>query len=104
MERFAALGAASRASSNIMVDIELDGRPIAVPSGLTLAAALLWAGVDVTRHTPVTHAPRGPYCMMGVCFECLVDIDGEPDRQACLVPVRPGMSVRRKLHGEGAAR
>ena len=41
-----------------------------------------------------------PYCLMGVCFECLMEIDGEPDVQSCLVTVREGMVVRRQLPGE----
>ena len=38
-------------------------------------------------------APRGPFCMMGVCFECLVVIDGTGNRQACMVPLQAGMAV-----------
>ena len=56
--------------------------------------AMLAAGVDHCRTTPVTGAPRAPYCLMGVCFDCLVTIDGVGNRQACLVPVREGMADR----------
>ena len=80
------------------VTIEFDGAPFSVPSGLTVAAALLAAGARATRTTPSGHAPRGPYCMMGVCFECLVEIDGVASRQACVTPVRDGMRVRSQ-HG-----
>ena len=41
-------------------------------------------------------APRAPYCMMGVCFDCLMTIDGVASRQACLVPVREGMRIERQ--------
>ena len=58
-----------------------------------VAAALLAAGFEHCRTTPVSGAPRAPYCMMGVCFECLVTIDGVGNRQGCLVPVREGMRV-----------
>ena len=61
------------------------------PAGL--AAALLAVGIDRCRTTPVTGAPRLPYCLMGVCFDCLVTIDGVGSRQACLVPVHDGMKV-----------
>lgn len=71
----------------------LDGRPARARKGDTVAAALLAAGVEHCRATPVSGAPRGPYCMMGVCFDCLVTIDGLGNRQACLVPVREGMRV-----------
>lgn len=76
------------------VQIQFEGRSLRVPSGSTVAAALLQAGVQRFRASPVSGAPRAPYCMMGVCFECLVEIDGEPSRQACLVQVREGMQVR----------
>ena len=49
----------------------------------------------MVRTTPVSGAPRGPYCMMGACFECLVSVDGEPNQQACMVPARDGMRVER---------
>lgn len=74
--------------------IEFDGRPLSVPQGISLAAALLAGGVRSTRTTPVSGQPRAPYCLMGVCFECLVEIDGVPNCQACMVTVRAGMSVR----------
>ena len=50
-------------------------------------------GCSNTRTTPVTGQPRAPYCLMGVCFECLVEIDNIPNCQACMVTVRPGVSV-----------
>jgi predicted molibdopterin-dependent oxidoreductase YjgC len=46
----------------------------------------------------VSGEPRAPYCMMGVCFECLVEVDGVPNVQACMTSVREGMTVRRQ-HG-----
>jgi D-hydroxyproline dehydrogenase subunit gamma len=76
------------------VRITVDDRPFDVPAGASVAAALLAAGLGSTRTTPVSGAPRAPYCMMGVCFECLVQIDGQPNRQACLVTVADGMQVR----------
>jgi D-hydroxyproline dehydrogenase subunit gamma len=76
------------------VQIRFNGAPLRVPRDISVAAALLQAGVQRFRASPVSGAPRAPYCMMGVCFECLVEIDGEPSRQACLVTVREGMQVR----------
>jgi D-hydroxyproline dehydrogenase subunit gamma len=75
------------------VTFTFDGTPITAPAGDSVAAALLAVGIRVCRTTPVSGAPRGPYCMMGVCFECLVRIDGVSNRQGCLVPVREGMTV-----------
>jgi D-hydroxyproline dehydrogenase subunit gamma len=80
-------------AGNRAVMLWIDGKAYAARASDTVAAALLASGLDHCRETPVSGAPRGPYCMMGVCFECLVEIDGVGNRQACLVPVREGMRV-----------
>ncbi len=54
---------------------------------------MLAAGHVECRTTPISNSPRGPYCLMGVCFECLVTIDGIGNRQGCMTPVREGMRV-----------
>jgi D-hydroxyproline dehydrogenase subunit gamma len=76
-----------------VVGIVVDGVVVAARVGDTVAAAMLAAGWSCNRTTPVTGAPRGPFCLMGVCFECLVTIDGRASQQACLVTVAPGMRV-----------
>ena len=76
-----------------IVHLTVDGRPIEARAGDTVAAALLAAGIDTCRTTPVSGAPRAPYCMMGVCFDCLVTVDGVGNRQGCLVRVAEGMQV-----------
>jgi D-hydroxyproline dehydrogenase subunit gamma len=73
--------------------LTVDGKEIPARIGDTVAAAMLAAGIGRFRTTPVSGAARAPYCMMGVCFDCLVTIDGVGSRQACLVPVREGMAV-----------
>jgi sarcosine oxidase subunit alpha len=75
----------------VMVIIE--GEPFAARASDTVAAAMLASGVDHCRTTAVSGERRAPYCMMGVCFDCLVTIDGVGNRQACLVKVREGMRV-----------
>jgi D-hydroxyproline dehydrogenase subunit gamma len=75
------------------VTLTFDGRTIAAREGESVASALLAAGIRSTRTTQRTGAARGPYCMMGACFDCLAVIDGVPNRQACLTPVRAGMRV-----------
>ena len=75
------------------LSFHFDGRPMIARAGDTVAAALLANGVSACRETPVSGAARGPYCMMGICFECLVVIDGVGNRQGCLVPVAEGMQV-----------
>lgn len=81
-------------SPSPFVQIFFDERPLSVPAGITVAAALLQAGVQRFRTSVISGAPRAPYCMMGVCFECLVEIDGEQSRQSCLITVREGMRVK----------
>jgi predicted molibdopterin-dependent oxidoreductase YjgC len=78
------------------VTVVINGAPYSAPLGCTAAAALLLAGSVPTRTTPVSGAPRAPYCMMGACFECLAEIDGAPNQQACLVPVVEGMRINRQ--------
>lgn len=79
----------------IPVVIRFEGREIPAHAGENLAAALLAVGEQVFRVSPVSDKPRGPFCMMGACFECLVEIDGLPGQQACTTVVREGMNVRR---------
>jgi len=76
--------------------LTFEGAEIMAAEGESVAAALLAAGIASTRDTPVGDAPRAPYCLMGVCFDCLVEIDGVPNRQGCMVPVRDGMVIRRQ--------
>ena len=59
-----------------------------------MAAALLAAGRTVLRRTAGRGEPRGAFCGMGICFDCLVEIDGCPNMQACLVPVADGMCIQ----------
>ncbi|WP_331770478.1 (2Fe-2S)-binding protein [Embleya sp. NBC_00888] len=74
------------------VSITLDGRPHTVPSGRSLAAALIATDRPVTRYDRAGR-PRAPYCGMGVCFDCVVTVDGTPLVRACQEPVRSGMRV-----------
>lgn len=73
-------------------NIEVNGQKIQGRSGQTIAAALINAGVKVFRHTPA-QAPRGIFCGMGVCFECVVTVNGIPDQRACMTLVQPGMKI-----------
>ena len=90
--------------SGTTLSFTVDGQPIRARTGDTVAAAMLAAGIDHCRTTPVSGAPRAPYCLMGVCFDCLVAIDGVGSRQACLVPVREGMAVETQLGKREAGR
>lgn len=75
------------------VTLRVDGREIEAFAGETIAAALLAAGVRCLRMSPRERAPRGLFCSMGICFECLVDVDGRPGVRACTTPVAEGMRV-----------
>jgi predicted molibdopterin-dependent oxidoreductase YjgC len=70
-----------------------EGREVPGQAGESLAAALLAAGILAFRETPVSGAARGPLCLMGACFDCLVEVDGAQNQQACMTPVRAGMRV-----------
>ncbi len=73
--------------------IEVDGEPVQAFEGETIATALLASGRLVFRHTPDGN-PRGLYCGMGICFDCVVEVDGESSVRSCITLVRPGMKVR----------
>ena len=75
------------------VRITFDGTAIEALPGETVAAALAAADIVAVRET-CSHASRGPFCGMGVCFDCLVTIDGRPSQRACLTKVEAGMDVR----------
>jgi D-hydroxyproline dehydrogenase subunit gamma len=76
-----------------VIRFTFEGREVEAREGDSVAAALIAAGIGPIRSSAVSGEPRAPYCMMGVCFECLVEIDGLANRQACMVRVRPGMHV-----------
>jgi predicted molibdopterin-dependent oxidoreductase YjgC len=77
------------------VEIVLDGRPVEAYLGETVATVLLAQGEIATRMT-VNGEPRGIFCGMGVCFDCLVVVDGVPNTRACMTWVRDGMQVSRQ--------
>jgi D-hydroxyproline dehydrogenase subunit gamma len=83
--------------------IHIDGVPVAAEAGETVAAVLLRQAEPWSRTTPVSGARRAPYCLMGVCFDCLAEVDGVASVQTCLVPVRDGMRVNRQLGGRKLA-
>ena len=85
-------------------EIEVDGRPVVAYEGETIAAALLASGIEVFRHTHRLDAPRSLFCGMGICFECLMTVDGVPNVRTCVTQAEPGMKVqsqRESLWGGG---
>ena len=75
------------------VGILVDGVRVSARAGDSVAAAMLAAGHPVARRTALSGSPRAPYCLMGVCFDCLLTIDGIGNRQGCMTQVRDGMRV-----------
>lgn len=75
------------------VAITVNGRALSLPDGAPLAAALLAEGLLAFDGSARFHAPRGPLCLMGSCFQCLVTIDGVPNQRACRATVRAGMRI-----------
>ena len=92
------------------VTLRVNGKPVTVPPGTLVAAAIAIAGDESSgrdktagsaspslgarfRSSPMGH-PRGPLCGMGICFECRVILDGRPNCRACLIECRDGMEAR----------
>jgi len=81
------------------VTVSLDGKQKALPAGMSVAAALLGAGEIISRVSPSSHKPCSPHCLMGVCYECLMEIDGTK-KQACMTEIAEGMVINRNFTDE----
>lgn len=80
-----------------LLTVYIDGQPVKAEEGESVAGVLLREESAASRTTPVFESPRAPFCMMGVCFDCLAVVDGAPSTQSCLVTVKEGMCVERQL-------
>jgi D-hydroxyproline dehydrogenase subunit gamma len=93
------------ASGRIAVGVErsapfrftVDGEPVEAHAGETVAGALLATGRRRARRTAWRDEPRGPHCLMGVCHECRMVVDGVPNVRTCLTPAREGMVVETQV-------
>lgn len=74
-----------------LFSIRVNGRAIEVRAGVSVAAALLHAGIPC--RTSVSGEPRAPLCGMGICFECAATVDGIPLTRTCQLACRPGMQI-----------
>ena len=79
----------------LAVTVLVDGQPVTAYLGETVATVLFAEGILATR-TTVGGSPRGVYCGMGVCFDCLVVVDDVPNTRACMTWVRDGMRISRQ--------
>ena len=75
------------------VEISIDGQPVKCQRGISAAAAMLMVNRGY-RTTPVSNSIRAPFCMMGVCFDCLVTVNGMANQQGCLIEVGEGMELQ----------
>ncbi|MFE3558508.1 (2Fe-2S)-binding protein [Streptomyces sp. NPDC059193] len=73
--------------------IDFDGRELPAQAGQSIAAVLWSAGILAWRTTRDGGAPRGAFCGIGSCYDCLVTVNGRPNQRACLVPAREGDTV-----------
>lgn len=73
------------------LELTFDGRPVPARRGQSVGAALAGAGISSWRTTEKKGRPRGLFCGIGVCFDCLITADGVPNQRACLIPARDGM-------------
>ncbi|MDX3232993.1 (2Fe-2S)-binding protein [Streptomyces sp. ME19-01-6] len=87
---------------NLPCRLSFDGRTIHARPGQSVGAALVAAGVVAWRATRGEGRPRGLFCGIGVCYDCLITVDGRPDQRACLVPAADGMRLESGLAGRAA--
>jgi predicted molibdopterin-dependent oxidoreductase YjgC len=76
-----------------LLNVQVDGKRVEAFSGETIAAMLYANGIRIFRHTRKSKKPRGIYCGMGVCYDCLVTVDGVHNVRACVTPVKDGMRI-----------
>ena len=83
-----------RSANQEIVEFTFDGETISAISGQTVGAAILQSGKKALRNTRFDKKPRGMFCGIGICFDCLVKINGVSIQRACLVPVQSQMNVQ----------
>jgi predicted molibdopterin-dependent oxidoreductase YjgC len=86
------------------VEIEVNGKRIRGREGEPIAAALLANGFMTFRYSKRFHSPRGVYCAIGRCSDCLMIVDGVPNVRACVTPVREGMKIKTQIGLGGVSR
>jgi aerobic-type carbon monoxide dehydrogenase small subunit (CoxS/CutS family) len=83
--------------SQFNIEFTFDGESISAITGQSVAAALLAANQRALRKTRFNNNERGVFCGIGVCFDCLVVIDGITNQRACLIEARPGIKVQTQV-------
>jgi predicted molibdopterin-dependent oxidoreductase YjgC len=77
-----------------MITFTFEGVPISVEPGTSVAAGLISHGERITRLTRVDSKPCSIFCGIGICFDCLIEIDGQPNQRCCITTVKEGMVVK----------
>ncbi|MFA6858001.1 MAG: (2Fe-2S)-binding protein [Treponema sp.] len=77
-----------------LVSFTLDGKAMEGYEGEPIAAALKAAGIMIHRYTAKQHKPRGIFCAIGRCTDCVMIVDGKPNIRTCVTPLKEGMEVR----------
>lgn len=83
----------SNIKRNQKITFLVNGKEVLAYKGETLLAALIGAGYKHTKNSPLGRQPRGGLCGMGVCFECIVTVNGEPNIRSCMTEVQENMKV-----------
>ncbi|MDR3209959.1 MAG: (2Fe-2S)-binding protein [Oscillospiraceae bacterium] len=83
------------------VAFTLDGRAMTGLAGEPIAASLKAAGIQVHRYTKKAHSPRGVFCAIGRCTDCVMVVDGVPNVRTCVTPLAEGMRVETQLGSGG---
>lgn len=76
-----------------LVPVTVDGAALLLPEGMPLAAALLAHGHAAFHRSVKRREPRGPWCLMGTCMQCVATVDGRANERTCRTPVSAGMTV-----------
>lgn len=76
------------------IEFTFDGKIMSGFEGEPIAAALRAAGVMVHRYTKKNHSPRGIFCAIGRCTDCVMVVDGKPNIRTCITPLKEGMTVQ----------
>ena len=84
----------------IKITLIVDGKPVEAFEGEPVATALMAAGRRVFRYTDKLKEPRGVFCALGRCTDCVMIVDGQPNVRTCVTPARDGMLVETQM-GQG---
>lgn len=76
-----------------LVEITVDGKTLTAIKGEMIAAVLMANGIKVHRHTHKSHEPRGIFCGIGQCTDCVMTVNGRPNVRTCITPVEAGMVI-----------